>query len=81
MDRELNSLQQMLPPKQRELEKAESELKTVEEQKAIAIQNAKEALSMRENGAEGTDTLEMRGRWLRGVEGSLRAMLEVDLEA
>ena len=59
----------------------ENELKTVEAQKELALQGAKEALGMREGGAEAADVLEMRGRWLRGAESSLRGMLEVGTEA
>ncbi|KAG7008772.1 hypothetical protein G7Y79_00004g013560 [Physcia stellaris] len=79
LDQQLKSLQQALPSKQRELEKAENELRAVEAQKEIAVQGAREAMGRRGDGAggEGVDELELRGRWLRGVETSLRAMLEV----
>lgn len=79
LNQQLKSLQQALPPKQRELEKAENELRAVEAQKEIALQGAREAMGRRGDGpgGEGVDELELRGRWLRGVEISLRAMLEV----
>ena len=70
-------MQQKLPPKQRELEKAENELKGLEAQKEVVVQGAREAMRSREDGAEVADELELRGRWLKGVESGLRAMLEV----
>lgn len=79
LNQQLYSLQQALPSKQRELEKAENELRAVEAQKEIALEGAREAMGRRGDGAggEGVDELELRGRWLRGVDTSLRAMLEV----
>jgi len=78
LDRQIKSLQQALPSKTRELGKVESELKELESQKATAVQGAREAMSRRHGGADGGDELEMRGRWLKGVDTSLRAMLGVE---
>lgn len=81
LNQQLKSLQQALPQKTRELEKAENELRLVEAQKEIAVQGARDAMGRRGDGAEGADDLEMRGRWLRGVEGTLRGMLELGATA
>lgn len=67
----------MLPRKTRELEKAESELRGVEEQREDVVAEAREALRRREEGGGG-DELERRGRWLKGVETGLRGMLEAE---
>ncbi|KAL8796779.1 MAG: hypothetical protein Q9195_000862 [Heterodermia aff. obscurata] len=81
LDQRLKSLQQALPPKQRELERAENDLRALEAQKEIAVQAAREAMKGRGDGAEEVDELELRGRWLRGVESGLRGMLEIGSEA
>ena len=81
LNQQLKSLQHALPQKTRELEKAENELRLVEAQKEIAVQGAREAMGRRGDGAESADDLEMRGRWLRGVEGTLRGMLELGATA
>lgn len=81
MNQQIKSLQQALPPKTRELEKVENELRTLEGQKAIAVQGAREAMGRRDGGEGGGDDLEMRGRWLKGVDSSLRGMLGVGAAA
>lgn len=77
LDSELKTLQQALPKKTRELERAESEVKRLEEERDSVVGQAREAMRRREEGS-GADELEMRGRWLRGVEGVLRGMLGVE---
>ena len=81
LDQQIKSLQQALPQKTRELEKAENELKLVEAQKELAVQGAREAMGTRGLGADGVNELEMRGRWLRGVEATLKTMLQLDTAA
>lgn len=81
LDQQIKSLQQGLSPKTRALEEAQSELKTLEGQADVAVQAAREATRRRSGDAEGVDELEMRGRWLQGVEYSLRSMLDVDAVA
>ena len=81
LDQQLKSLQQALPLKQRELETAELDLRTLKAQKEIAVKAAREVMKGREDGAEGVHDLELRGRWLRGVESGLRGMLEIGSEA
>ena len=81
LDLEIESLQQALSPKARELEKIENELKDLEDRKAGAIQSAKEAQRRRGDGAGNGDELEMRGRWLKGVESGLKEMLGIGIAA
>ena len=59
------------------MERAESELKTIEGQRKKMVGQAREAMRRREEG-NGADELEMRGRWVRGVEGGLKGMLGVE---
>ncbi|KAL8822497.1 MAG: hypothetical protein Q9191_006767 [Dirinaria sp. TL-2023a] len=80
LDEQIKSLQQGLGAKTTALEEAQSDLKLLEEQAEVAVQAASEA-GRRRGGAEGVDELEMRGRWLQGVEYSLRNMLDVDAVA
>ena len=81
LNQQIKGLQQSLPPKTRELEKVENELKVLEGQKAVAVQTAREALRTRDDGVEENVELEMRGRWLKGVESGLRGMLGIDATA
>ncbi|KAK5176856.1 hypothetical protein LTR16_011070, partial [Cryomyces antarcticus] len=74
LDAQLAQLQRTLPPKTQQLERAEEELRVLETRKREEVQKAKEAQRGREGG-QGEE-LERRGRWGRGVEGALRAMLE-----
>ncbi len=77
LNAQLKSLQQALPRKTRELERAESEVKKLEGERERVVGQAGEAMRRREEG-EGGDELEMKGRWLRGVDGGLRGMLGVE---
>ena len=81
LDQQIESLQQNLDPQTRALEEAQSELKVLEEQAEVAVRAAREASRRREDGNEGINELEMRGRWLQGVDYSLRSMLDVDAVA
>jgi chromosome segregation ATPase len=77
LNSQLKILQQALPKKSRELERAESEAKGLEEQRERVLCQARDAMRRRDEGS-GADELEMRGRWLRGVENGLRGMLGVE---
>ena len=77
VNRQLKSLQQALPRQNRILEREERELKVIEQERERAILTAKEAVERRREGG-GADELELRGRWLRGVEGGLRGLLGVE---
>ena len=74
---QLKSLQQALPRQSRTLEMEERELKKLEADRERAVDAAREALERKQEGG-GASELEMRGRWLRGVETGLKAMLEVE---
>ena len=77
LNSELKILQQALPKKARELERAESEMKKLKEERERVVGQAREAMRRREEGS-GADELEMRGRWLRGVQSGLKGMLGVE---
>lgn len=74
---QLRSLQQALPRQTRTLEMEERELRRLEGDRERAVGAAREAVDRKREGG-GADELEMKGRWLRGVEGGLRGMLEVE---
>ena len=59
------------------LENEERELRRLEGERERAVAAAREAVERKREGG-GADELEMRGRWLRAVEGGLRRMLEVE---
>ena len=81
LNQRIESLQQALPLKTVELEKIEGELMVLGEQKATAVQGAREAMGRRDRGLDGGDELELRGRWLKGVETGLKRMLDVEATA
>ncbi|EME38615.1 hypothetical protein DOTSEDRAFT_160209 [Dothistroma septosporum NZE10] len=76
VDMEIERLQAALPAKQAEVQRLRDELAPIQMRKIKAVEEAQEAKKRREMGA-GADELEKTGRWLRGVETSLKAMLEV----
>lgn len=76
---QLRALESALPRKTRELERLENELKPLELQRQGVTAAAKEARRRKEEALNGKgDELEARGRWWRGVEAGLKAMLEVE---
>lgn len=78
VDLEIARLQAALPAKKAEVSRLQDELEPIQMRKIKAVEEAKEARRRREGGGNGeADELEEKGRWLRGVEGSLKAMLEV----
>ena len=76
LDRQIAALQAAIPAKQQEVAALQDEVAVMNTRKIKAVEEAKEARIRRENGGMG-DELDERGRWLRGVEASLRTMLEV----
>ena len=77
VNRQLKSLQQVMPRQTRALESEERELKKLEGERGRIVQVAREAVERKREGG-GADELEMSGRWLRGVEAAVRGMLEVE---
>ena len=77
VNRQLKSLQQAVPRQTRALENEEREMKKLEGERERAVLAAREAVERKREGG-GADELEMRGRWLRGVEQGLKGMLEVE---
>lgn len=76
IDRQIAALQAAIPAKKQAISNLEADLGPLARRKDDAVQGANEARQGRENGGKG-DELEERGRWLRGVEGSLKTVLEV----
>ena len=74
---QLKSLQQALPRQNRALEREERELKMLGQERERAVLGAREAVERRREGG-GADELELRGRWLRGVERGLTSLLGVE---
>lgn len=74
---QLKLLQQALPRQTRTLEMEEREFRKLEAERERAVSAAREAVERKQEGG-GADELEMRGRWLRGVELGLKGMLEVE---
>jgi len=78
LDIELSEMQAAAKRRARELERLQSELEPIRAQKIRATNDAQEAKRRKAAGMPGLgDELEERGRWLRGVDTALRAMLEV----
>lgn len=76
VDLEIERLQAGLPAKRAEVQRLQDELVPIQMRKIKAVEEAQEARRRREHGG-AADELEEKGRWLRGVESSLKAMLEV----
>lgn len=66
----------LLPTKRKEVSALAAELGPLEERKRRAIEEAREAKRKRGDGDRASE-LEARGRWFKGVDAGLRAMLEV----
>jgi prefoldin subunit 5 len=73
---EIERLQAALPAKKAEVQRLQDELAPIQMRKTKAIEEAQEARRRREHGGMA-DELEEKGRWLKGVETSMKAMLEV----
>ncbi|KAK4495134.1 hypothetical protein PRZ48_013461 [Zasmidium cellare] len=76
VEMEIEKLQAALPAKKAEVQRLQDELAPIQMRKIKAVEEAQEAKRRREHGGTA-DELEEEGRWLRGVESSLKAMLEV----
>lgn len=76
LDREFERLKAELPRKTRELDRLEAELQPLEIRRLGSTASAREAKRRKDEALGGVgDDLEARGRWWRGVEGGLKAML------
>lgn len=73
IDAQIKVLQSQLPRKQRELERSESELHPLMNQRRTVIAQANEARQRKEQG--GVDEIEERGRWYKAADATLRAIL------
>lgn len=78
-NKQLKTLQQALPRQTRAVENEERELSVLEGEKNRAVMAAREAVERKRQGGDADD-LEMRGRWLRSVEGGLKGMLGVEAQ-
>ena len=77
IDKQLRNLQQALPKRTHALEREEREVRVLEQEREMAVAGAREALERKKAGG-GADELELRGRWLKSVDGGLRQMLGVE---
>ena len=77
VESQLKALRQGLPRQTRALEQEERELGKLQGERERAVREAREAVERKRAGG-GADEMEMRGRWLRGVEGGLKGMLGVE---
>jgi len=77
LDREIAELKAAAERKTRELDRMRTELEPLRAQKTRAVNDAQEAQTRKAQGISGLgDDLEQRGRWLRGVETTMRSILE-----
>lgn len=75
---QLATIESTAAEKMKVLGRLEDELKPFEEQKANVTRAAKDARRRKAEGMTGVgDELEERGRWLRGVERTMKSLLEV----
>lgn len=78
-ERQIEQLQALLPRKTREMDRLNVELQPLEVKKLGSAAAAREAQRRKEEALGGiADDLEERGRWFRGVEIGLKAMLDVE---
>ena len=76
INRQIEILQAALPHKQAHVSSLQDEVSILNTKKIRAVEEAQDARRRREVGGM-EDELEERGRWLRGVEGGLKSLLEV----
>jgi len=76
LDSALSILQSLIPRKTRELERLETELQPLQNQKKFAVAQAKEARKRREEG--GVDELEQKGRWCKASHTALVKVLGIE---
>lgn len=77
VEAQLKALRQGLPRQTRVLEQEERELGKLRLKRDGVVREAREAMERKKDGG-GANEMEMRGRWLRGVQGGLRDMLGVE---
>jgi chromosome segregation ATPase len=77
IDAQISALRSSISSKRQDFAKFQDELSSLQARKTQATQEALEAKRRREEGKELGDELGEEGRWLRGVEHSLKIMLEV----
>lgn len=77
LDRQLADLQSTLPQRKRDVIRLQGELEPLEQRKRLVVDEAREAKRLRGGDGGLARELEERGRWLKGVDAGLRAMLEV----
>ncbi|KAI9669046.1 MAG: hypothetical protein M1831_000638 [Alyxoria varia] len=84
LDAKSDSLAEALARREKELRRVKEELSAAERSKDAAVQNAREARERREGKARGqgkvdmVDEIEEQGRWLRGVETTMKGLLPVE---
>jgi len=77
LDREIEELRTAGERRMRELDRMQTELEPLRAQKTRAVNDAQDAQTRKAQGISGLgDDLEQRGRWLRGVETTMRSILE-----
>ena len=77
LDREIEELRTAAERRMRELDRMQTELEPLRAQKTRAANDAQDAQTRKAQGISGLgDDLEQRGRWLRGVETTMRSILE-----
>ncbi|KZF20470.1 hypothetical protein L228DRAFT_263114 [Xylona heveae TC161] len=71
------ALQSMLPRRQREVDRLKAELRPLEEQRAMNMAAATEALRRKEQGTGGIEEdLETRARWWKAVQASMTELVK-----
>lgn len=78
LDSEIEEMKEENELKQRQLQGLADELEPLQRQKATATNAAKEARRQKVDGGAGVsvDALEEKGRWLRSVEATMKALFE-----
>jgi len=77
LDREIEELRAAAERRARELDRMQTELEPLRAQKTRTVNDAQDAQTRKAQGISGLgDDLEQRGRWLRGVETTMRSILE-----
>ena len=78
LDQQMQEVVALRARKEKELKKLQDELSNAEEVKDQAIRAASEARKREEEGKSGVDDeVEQQGRWLSGVETTMRGLLHV----
>lgn len=79
LDERLQEMVEQKEAREGELKRLREEVGSAEGVRDQAVTSAGEAKRRREHGRSGTgDEMEERGRWLRGVESTMKSFLEVE---